>query len=540
MSADTASPSRGGVEVVGDRYRLIERISSDAATDFWRAHDELLARPVALTVHTPGGEAARDFLARAHRLSTLTHPAVTRVYDAVDEGGRAYVVSEWVEGSPLSQLLAERTLDPNDAAALVCRVAEAVAQAHAAGLAFGDVHPDHIHFSRRGTVFARIATGQASPAEDIRGLGALLYAALTGQWPLDPNGTSTGLRPASLVGGQLSTPRQVRAGVPHDLSTLAMRALEPDDPRGLRSAEAVVTVLRDRVPAGYADQYDPQSFAAPPEPEPEPYPTRGAQPRPSRYSQPEPYQYPPDDPYQRRQQEYRDYQDYPDYQRGYPEDYRNGGEPERRRSRAITVTAIAAGVLALALVGWLIGAVFNHVPSDSGGRAQHPIDLGNTPTQPSPSPSSHTITGTSLTPTGAQLFDPEGDGQDNPEDAGKTIDGDPSTSWSTVDYKHFATFGNLKAGMGVIIDLGKPTAVRQVTIQTTTPGIDLQVRSGDQPGGQADAYAVAGQTSNATSSVTIPITGGGEHRYWVVWITKLAPNNDGTFHATLAEVQFRQ
>ena len=79
VSADTASPSRGGVGVVGDRYRLVERISADEATEFWRAHDQLLARPVSMTVHSPGGEGGRDFLTRAHRLSTLTHPAVARV-----------------------------------------------------------------------------------------------------------------------------------------------------------------------------------------------------------------------------------------------------------------------------------------------------------------------------------------------------------------------------------------------------------------------------------------------------------------------------
>ncbi|HEX5497234.1 MAG TPA: hypothetical protein VFX70_21940 [Mycobacteriales bacterium] len=520
MSADTASPSRGGVGVVGDRYRLVERISADGTTEFWRAHDELLARPVALTVHTPGGDAARDFLAQAHRLSTLTHPAVARVYDAVDEGRRAYVVSEWVEGTPLSDVLAEEALDPNDAAALVGRVAEAVVQAHAAGLAFGDLHPDRIHFSRRGTVFSRIATGQSGPADDIRGLGALLYAALTGQWPLRQEAGRGRLRPAGLVGGRLSTPRQVRAGVPHDLSTLAMRALDPEDPRGIRSAEAVVTVLNDRRPPGnYEEPYEQVPFGAQGDP-------AGYQPYPQaqQYPEAEPYQYERPDPYQRRYQTYQNYD-----------------EPEQRRSRWVTVTAISAGVLALALVGWLIGSVVSHVPSDSGGRAQHPLNLNNTPTQPSQSPTSSAVTGTALNPAGAQLFDPEGDGQDNPEDVGNAIDGDPATSWSTVDYKHHATFGNLKQGMGIIVDLGQPDAVHQVTIRSTTPGADVEIRAGDTPTGPADSYQVVGpSTTLSGSTATIPISGSGQHRYWVVWITKLAPDTGATFHATLAEVQFRQ
>lgn len=528
VSADTASPSRGGVGVVGDRYRLVERISADEATEFWRAHDQLLARPVAMTVHSPGGDAARDFLARAHRLSTLTHPAVARVYDAVDEGHRAYVVSEWVEGTPLSDVLAEDALDPNDAAALVCRMAEAVAQAHTAGLAFGDLHPDRIHFSRRGTVFSRVATGQSSPVDDIRALGALLYSALTGQWPLPQDPGRGMLRPASLVGGRLSSPRQVRAAVPHDLSTLAMRALEPEDPRGIRSAEAVVTVLHDRLPRGgyeepyeqvpFGSQGDPAGYGTAYQPAQE-YPEYPPEYPPER----EPYRYERPDPYQRRYQTYQNYD-----------------EPEQRRSRWVTITAISAGVLALALVGWLIGSVVSHVPSDSGGRAQHPLNLNNSP-KPSPTATSQAITGTTLTPSGVQLFDPEGDGQDNPEDVGKAIDGDPSTAWSTVEYRRNPNFGNLKKGMGLIIDLGKPTNVRQVTVQTTTPGADLEIRAGDSPTGPADSYQVVGSTSNlGGSAVTIQISGDGQHRYWVVWITKLAPASPGNFQASLAEVQFKQ
>ena len=539
MSADTASPSRGGVGVVGDRYRLVERISADDTTEFWRAHDQLLARPVALTVHSPGGEAARDFLAQAHRLSTLTHPAVARVYDAVDEGRRAYVVSEWVEGTPLSEVLTEEALEPNEAAMLVSRLAEAVAQAHAADLAFGDLHPDRIFFSRRGTVLSRIATGQSSPADDIRGLGALLYAALTGQWPLGPDGGRTTLRPASMVGGRLSSPRQVRAGVPHDLSALTMRALEPDDPRGIRSAEAIVTVLGDRVrPTGYEEPYEQayqQSYEAPYE---EPYqqgqygpPAEpgGYQPQPhpaQQYGGSEAFRYERPDPYQ-----HGGYQNYQDYD-----------EPEHRRSRWVTITAIAVCVLALSLIGWLIGSVVSHVPSEGGGRAKQPLDLSNTPTQqPTPSPTSQAITGTILPPAGVKLFDPQGDGQDNPNDVSKAIDGDPATGWSTVEYRRNATFGNLKTGMGIIVDLGEPAAVHQVTVQTTTPGAAVEIRAGDQPGGGADSYQVVGKATDlGGSAVTIPVSGDGEHRYWVVWITKLAPASSGNFQASLAEVQFRQ
>lgn len=524
MSADTTSPSRGDVGAVGDRYRLVERIASSDTTVFWRAHDELLARPVALTVHSPGGEAAREFLAQAHRLSTLTHPAVTRVYDAVDEGHRAYVVSEWVEGTPLSAVLAEEPLDPNEAAALVGRVAEAVSQAHAAGVAFGDLHPDHIHLSRRGTVFSRLPTGQSDPTDDIRGLGALLYSTLTGQWPLPDDGhTSHTLRPATYVTGRLSTPRQVRAGVPHDLSTLAMRALEPEDPRGIRSAEAVVMVLNDRAASA---PYDDAPFGVEPEPPTTAYQQTFEQPP---YPMPEPRGYRRPSRYERTDPYGGEYAPAPIRTR-----------PERR-SRVVTLTALSAGVVALALIGWLIGAVLGKVPDTSGGRAQRPLDLSKAPSgSASSAPTTQSVTGAVIKPASAQLYDPDGDGQDNPEDAPKAVDGDPATEWSTVDYKRSPDFGHLKPGMGLVIDLGEVRAVHQVTVQTTTPGASLQIRAGDQPGGSVDAFAVAGQAANIGSSVTIEVPdSAGEHRYWVVWITSLVPTDGGMFHASIAEVQFR-
>lgn len=547
MSADTTSPSRDGVGVVGDRYRLVERVWWDDRTVFWRAHDELLARPVALTVHTPGGEAAQDFLAQAHRLSTVTHAAVTRVYDAVDEEHRAYVVSEWVDGTPLSQMLAEEPLEPNEAAALVGRVAEGVSQAHALGVAFGGLHPDHIYLSRRGMVFSRIASGRATTADDIRGLGALLYATLTGQWPLPTDGRSApgGLRPAHNINGQLSSPRQVRAAVPHDLSALAMRALQPEDPRGLRSAEAVVTVLGERAapmqydsapyesPASYADSNAATQYQQPYQQQYE-QPARYNDREPRRPERPPAYERPGryDQPYE------RDYD-----QQQYPRRRTHDQDPDRRRSHRATVITLSAGVLALALVAWLIGSLLRQVPDEGGGKADKLIDMSKTPGSPTGENGQTTQapSGAAVTPTSVQLFDPEpgGDGTDNPSKVPLAIDGDPSTDWSTVDYKRNAAFGGLKSGMGLIIDLGKPTAVRQVTITTTTPTAEMEIRAGDQASGGADSYTVVGQVSSSGTTRVIDIPeSAGTHQYWVVWITKLAPADGGMFNASIAEVKF--
>jgi hypothetical protein len=370
-------------------------------------------------------------------------------------------------------------------------------------------------------VFARLPTGESSPTEDIRGLGALLYSTLTGQWPLPHDGnTGHTLRPATYVTGRLSTPRQVRAGVPHDLSALAMRALDPEDPRGIRSAEAVVTVLNER---GAVAPYDDVPFGV----EPEPATTAYQRPfdRPA-YPAPEPRRY-------ERPSRYEETAD--PYGHGYaPPD------PRQRRSSAVTLTALSAGVVAIAMIAWLISAVLGKVPDDRGGRAEHPLDLSKAPTSSaSASPTAPSFNGAPIRPAAVTLFDPQGDGEDNPEDAPKAVDGDVSTQWSTVHYKRSPDFGHLKKGMGLLIDLGEARAVHEVTIQTTTPGATLEIRAGDQPGGTADSYQGAGQAAGIQSNTTITLADGvGEHRYWVVWITSLVPDG-AEFHAAISEVQFR-
>jgi hypothetical protein len=249
VSADTATPA-GSAGSVGGRYQLIECVAGDpeGPAVAWRGWDTVLNRPVTLTVVRPGGPAAAGFLAHAHAVSSIAHPALARVYDAVDEDDRAYVVSEWVTGTPFTALLHEGALDPDSAASTVARVADGIAVAHGAGIAFGGVHPDHVVVTADGGVKLAqvVGDGRAVPADDVRGLGALLYAALTAHWPLAATGGAAVLRPATTSSGHLLTPRQVRAGVPEDLSALAVRALDAGGPHGLHSAAGMVTVLSER------------------------------------------------------------------------------------------------------------------------------------------------------------------------------------------------------------------------------------------------------------------------------------------------------
>jgi hypothetical protein len=480
LSVDTATPAGSAGSVGGDRYRLLECVAGDpdGPAVAWRGWDNLLARPVTLTVVRPGGPSAAGFLAHAHAVSTIVHPALARVYDAVDDGPRAYVVSEWVSGTPLSALLREGPLDAETAASTVGRVADGVAAAHATGVAFGGVHPDHVVVTPGGTVTLAqvVGDGRAAPADDVRGLGALLYAALTAHWPLAPTGGAAALRPASATSGHLLTPRQVRAGVPEDLSTLAMRALDPGAPNGVRSAAAMAAVLDQR--AGPADDL----FL---------------------FDAPEP------------------------------------SHPRRRRWVAVVVPVVAA-FAALALVGWVVGSALGRVPGSHRGGAAGISPSGSASSGPNSTSAAPRPVLRPVPVTDATLYDPQGD-QTESRRIKASWDGDDNTSWATDTYNRNAQFGSLKTGMGIAFDLSSPVALKQVRIRTDQPGIDVQVLAGDTPEAQdISAYQVVGQKSAIGSTATISLQVPAAARYYIVWITKLAQSTEvqGKYDASLSEVRF--
>ena len=232
--------------LLAERYRLEEHINHDGTgRAVWRGIDVVLRRPVAVVMREPGGHAAEEMLAAAVTASRLSHPNLIGVYDAIDEGTRAYVIREWVNGVALRDLVAdEGQLDPERTTAVLNGVSQAVAALHASGMAHGNIHPGSILIAHDGRVVltdARFEEG-TSQERDIRALGACGYFMLTGSWP-----SEAGRAPASIpdclrdTTGAPVAPRQIRAGVPTYLDDLVMDLLNPD--LALPSAEVLAAEL---------------------------------------------------------------------------------------------------------------------------------------------------------------------------------------------------------------------------------------------------------------------------------------------------------
>ncbi len=138
--------------LVGGRYRVVDRLGTGGMADVFRAHDELLARDVALKVFrampvTPdtaaGVERQRIEL---HALARLNHRNLITLFDgSITEGeGPAYLVMELIEGPTLCARIADSEMTESAVRELGIQIADALAYVHGEGMVHRDVKPANI------------------------------------------------------------------------------------------------------------------------------------------------------------------------------------------------------------------------------------------------------------------------------------------------------------------------------------------------------------------------------------------------------------
>jgi cytoskeletal protein RodZ len=138
-----------------------------------------------------------------------------------------------------------------------------------------------------------------------------------------------------------------------------------------------------------------------------------------------------------------------------------------------------------------------------------------------------------VTPVSAAAFGPAGtsDG-DNPQNARLALSGNPSDPWQT-DWYTTARFGNLQAGTGLLLGLGRTVTMTAVTIDLgAAPGADLQVRAGTSPG----SLSTVASASGAGGTVRLRLASPARARYLLIWFTLLPPDSSGTYQADVSGV----
>jgi WD40 repeat protein len=283
---DTRTP--GGARPLGilGAYELLEELGEGGMGRVYKARQRHPSRLVALKFIRAGApvtEADRlRFRTEAEAAARLDHPNIVPVYEVGEQDGVPYIAARYVEGGPLSRHLERFREDPRAAAGLLASLARAVHHAHERGVLHRDLKPGNILLECRagnaGTPVPHVtdfglarlldqdsaltrtgdlvgtpsymAPEQASggsavitTATDIHGLGAILYALLTGRPPFA--GTTTLETLDRVKSCEPNPPRRLNSMVDRDLETICLTCLEKDPHRRYVSAQALAEDLEN-------------------------------------------------------------------------------------------------------------------------------------------------------------------------------------------------------------------------------------------------------------------------------------------------------
>jgi putative peptidoglycan lipid II flippase len=479
-----------GARIANGRYRLLVSHGGAPPLQFWQALDTALNRQVALTFIDPDrslpDDQVREILARTSRLSRVDKPGIARVLDVIHIGNGGLVVAEWIRGGSLQEV-AETRPSPVGAARAMQSLAAAAEAAHHAGVTLSIDHPSRVRVSIEGdVVLAFPATlPRTTPEDDIRGMGAALYALLANRWPLPESGARSGLAPARRdAGGQPVEPTAVNPDIPFQISAAAVHAIQ--EAGGIRSASTFLNLLQQATEV--ADRTELIN--------------------------------PVTDPPARRG--------------------RFGSAPvdadtRARRRRNLMIGLGAAGaiiVVALLVLATVLGKIFGNL---GGGLDKERLGL-NGPSSTASASAGSSAPGNLIRPVKATVFSPEGDA-DQPDKAGLAIDGNPATAWSTDTYHDAVPFPGFKNGVGLILQLPKPTAVGTVNLDTSATGMKVQIRSATtaSPAKLNDTTALTAPTPVHAGHNSIPVKAAPPTSYLLVWIPTLGTTN-GESRSDISEV----
>ncbi len=275
--------------VVGDRYRVVERLGTGGMATVYRGEHQLLRKGVAIKILLPevaiDADMATRFEAEAIAAARLDHPNCVGISDfGRTPQGQLYLVMELIDGQPLSELVGGgKRLEWDRATEIARQLLRGLARAHELGIIHRDLKPANVMLSKRqagaemakiidfgiakmisgttvgprvetkaGTVFGTadfiaperlLGQGENDPRSDLYSVGVVLYEMVTGVRPFADDDAYAIVRRA--ITEEARPPSQVApdAKIPAALESVILRALEKDPQERFAAAREFLAAL---------------------------------------------------------------------------------------------------------------------------------------------------------------------------------------------------------------------------------------------------------------------------------------------------------
>lgn len=492
--------------LLNERYRLDAEVGTGGMSTVYRAFDTLLERQVAIKLMhrdiARHGDQLERFRREARAVAQLNHPHIVQVIDFGEDDNTPYIVLEFVDGETLKERIRRLGRLPiSEAVAYAIEIGRALQAAHERHIVHRDVKPQNVLVDEEGsakvTDFGIARTlDQEGLTADGRVLGTTDYVSpeqalgqpVTGQSDV----YSLGVVLFEMLTGDVpfKGENQVAVAMKH------VREELPDVQIRRPEVSAALAAVLDRATAKDLDDRYPDagSFIA-------------------------------------------------DLEDALAIETARSGQatgeataiirtlPKRARRRLPWRTRTGIGLLLALAVGGLalvmILVVFAADNAERGTGGQRSL----TPAPPS-------LEEVQLGQRAARDFDPAGDRREHPEEASFVLDGNKATTWSTETY---AANDLQKDGVGIVVDAKPDVSAAQIEIATTTPGWSGAIYvapNGDLPGtAPPDGWERVGTVEDAGRTETVDLdTAGNRFRYYLVWITKLPPDEQ---KAEITEIVLR-
>ena len=483
--------------LLSERYRLDAQIGTGGMSTVYRAFDTTLERVVAVKLMhreiASDSDQLERFRREARAVAQFSHPHIVGVIDAGEDDGRPYIVFEYVEGETLKDRIRRcGELPVDESLAYAIEITRALGAAHSRGIVHRDIKPQNVLIDEEGmakvtdfgiarsldeeglTADGRVlgTTDYVSPEQalghavngqsDIYSLGIVLYEMLAGDVPF--HGENQVAVAMKHVREDIPDIARIRPEVSAGVASV----VDHMTTKSLEARYADAVTLEDDLEDALAHEAARRGGAT---------------------------------------------GEATAVLRTLP----NESVPFRLRARRPLIAGTLIAVI-VAVVAALVLIADNGNPVRKGTGA---------PRGAAPKGSSNV----SVERGSAHDYDPEGDNEEHHLEAPRAVDGDPGTTWSTERYQNQQIAGTSgpKSGIGLYIDAKPELKATALRVQSPTPGWEATIYAAP-PGAvpeDIDGWTEVGAGTVTTKKKTFAVdTGAESYRYYLIWITKLPPDDD--------------